>query len=92
MSINSKDLDLWARALGASNDAEAMAALKKMSASMLVIGAEFAKMRQQLSGGGVPEHDPVMEEIFKAASTTMDASIALARVRAAFARHERGAA
>lgn len=91
MRIKSKDLDLWAKALGVSNDAEAMAALKKHSASMLVIAASLTRMRQHFLDAGVPDRNPVMDEILKAASYTLDAGLALGELRGAFARHERGA-
>lgn len=92
MRIKSKDLDAWARALGVSNDADAMAALRKMSASMLIIAGEIAKTRQKLLDGGVPDRGPVMDDILKSAAYTLDAGLALGQVRMAFARHERGAA
>ena len=92
MRIKSKDLDAWAKALGVSNDADAMAALRKMSARMLTLAGEIAKTRQTLLDAGVPERNPVMEEFLKSSAYALDAGLALGQVRMAFARHERGAA
>ncbi|EGD45053.1 hypothetical protein NBCG_00589 [Nocardioidaceae bacterium Broad-1] len=92
MRIDSKDLDAWARALGVSNDAHAMAALRKLSRRMLRLAGEIAQTRQQLIDGGLPDRNPAMDDFLKSAAYTLDAGLALGRVGMAFARHERGAA
>lgn len=91
MRINSKELDAWARALGGP-DADVNAALTEKKSRMLAIAAEITQMRQQFMDAGVAEHNQVLDEITKAASGALDASVALGLLRQAFELHERRAA
>jgi hypothetical protein len=92
MRINSKDLDAWARTLGASNDADAIATLRRDRIGVLTHAGRLTLMLHRYFTAGADRDDEVMIALQKGAAGALAASQALERLQRAFERHERGVA
>lgn len=92
MTSRRKDLDAWARTLGASNDADAIAALRRDRIGILSHAGRLALMLDRYVKAGADRGDEVVVELYKGTAGALAASEALERLQRAFERHERGAA
>lgn len=92
MSINSKDLDSWAKALGVSNDTDAIAAVRKEYLNLTIAGAQLGLFYKRVTAAGVASSDAILTEVSMARAANLRAMDAMDRLRRAFERHQRGAA
>lgn len=89
---NTRDLDAWASALGARNDADAIAKLRSLDARLDGVLATLTGLMKPLPEGGklgTPTGD-VRAWIATSMEGLYEAKDDLATMTRAFARHERG--
>ena len=92
MRIDGKDLDAWAKALEVSNDAEAIAALRKDMARAWDAAYLLEHLYDRYERRGISYSDDVNRDLRRGTAAAFGAYHALDEIRRAFERHERGAA
>lgn len=92
MTSRRRDLDMWARALGARNDEEAIAELRRLQVRMQNIGDRLIHLFNTVPGFGhsTPEVEQIATFVHKSMVALDEAEEIVGDTRAAFEIHERG--